>query len=270
MAMMADKILKLTAKLYNLTLLFPKKEPLRYKMREVAIELLTNIVIFTKNSKDLKIRNQILGKIETDFELLENFFQIVFRQNWLKKEKVLSLKNDYLKIKGELLQNQNLEVESLESENLPPKTLAKSTIQARIMTLGAEFVENKINNPRQNFKQPAETENQNQKLNPDFLGEMTQQNQEEKVPVSSNFSFKTLALPDYNSLALDSRQKKVLKILQEKRKVQIGELAKIIQGVSKRTLLRDLEKIMKLGYAAKSGSGRGAFYQFQLKNNPSH
>jgi len=263
--MIGDKILKLTAKLYNLTLLFPKKEPLRYKMREAAIELLANIVIFAKNSGDLKTRNKLLGKIETGFELLENFFQIVFRQNWLKKEKILSLKNDYLKIKEELFQNQSFEsgFSDSEPENLSQKTLAKSTIQAKIMTLGAEFVEN--NSSQQNFNQQVETENQTQEANPDSFEELRQQNQEEKT--SSHFNFKTLALPDYSSLALDSRQKKVLKILQEKRKIQIGELARIIQGVSKRTLLRDLEKIMKLGYAAKSGSGRGAFYQFQLKNS---
>ena len=36
-----DFLIQLTTELYRLTLLFPKKEPLRYKMRELADEILT-------------------------------------------------------------------------------------------------------------------------------------------------------------------------------------------------------------------------------------
>ena len=37
-----DFLIQLTNDLYKLTLLFPKKEPLRYKMRELADEILAN------------------------------------------------------------------------------------------------------------------------------------------------------------------------------------------------------------------------------------
>ena len=42
-----DKVflIQLTKNLYQLTLLFPKKEPLRYKMRELADEILANCLI---------------------------------------------------------------------------------------------------------------------------------------------------------------------------------------------------------------------------------
>ena len=41
--MTKEEILKLTHDLYRLTLLFPKKEPLKYKIREIGIEILADL-----------------------------------------------------------------------------------------------------------------------------------------------------------------------------------------------------------------------------------
>lgn len=40
-------LLQITNELYRLTLLFPKKEPLRYKMRELADDILANFLTET-------------------------------------------------------------------------------------------------------------------------------------------------------------------------------------------------------------------------------
>jgi len=40
-------LLQFTNELYRLTLLFPKKEPLRYKMRELADDILANFLAET-------------------------------------------------------------------------------------------------------------------------------------------------------------------------------------------------------------------------------
>jgi len=37
-----ENLTQITNELYRLTLLFPKKEPLRYKMRELADDILAN------------------------------------------------------------------------------------------------------------------------------------------------------------------------------------------------------------------------------------
>ena len=42
-----DFLLKITNELYRLTLLFPKKEPLRYKMRELADDILAQSLRIT-------------------------------------------------------------------------------------------------------------------------------------------------------------------------------------------------------------------------------
>jgi hypothetical protein len=63
-----EKLIELTKRVYRLTLLFPKKEPLRYKIREIADEILANLLKETKNPT-IK-----------DWEILDSFFEIAKEQ----------------------------------------------------------------------------------------------------------------------------------------------------------------------------------------------
>jgi hypothetical protein len=69
----------LTNSLYRLTLYFPKKEPLRYKIREVATSFLAN-----PNKKDLAT--------------LDSFFDVSLAQSWVSPNDVLKVKEDYNKL----------------------------------------------------------------------------------------------------------------------------------------------------------------------------
>jgi len=71
-----ELLIQLTNNLYRLTLLFPKKEPLRYKMRDVADDILTK-----PNEKDL--------------EVLESFFEVALVQNWVSSSDILAIKKGY-------------------------------------------------------------------------------------------------------------------------------------------------------------------------------
>lgn len=76
-------LIQLTNNLYKLTLLFPKKEPLRYKMREKADD-----VIVKPNEKDL--------------EVLDGFFEVAKSQNWVKVSDILAIQKEYDNLKEEL------------------------------------------------------------------------------------------------------------------------------------------------------------------------
>ena len=76
-------MIQLTNKLYHLTLFFPKKEPLRYKMRELADDFLIK-----PNEKDL--------------EALDNFFEVALVQNWVNPSDILAIKREYANLVGEL------------------------------------------------------------------------------------------------------------------------------------------------------------------------
>ncbi len=76
-------LIKLTNTLYRLTLLFPKKEPLRYKMRELG-----DCILVKPNEKDL--------------EILDSFFEIAKAQNWVSPSDILAIKGEYANLRGEL------------------------------------------------------------------------------------------------------------------------------------------------------------------------
>ena len=82
-----DFLIQLTNNLYQLTLLFPKKEPLRYKMRELADEILND---FYKDQNPEIFKN---------LEILDSFFEVVKNQSWVSQNDILSLQEEYSKLK---------------------------------------------------------------------------------------------------------------------------------------------------------------------------
>lgn len=94
-----DYLLQITNEVYRLTLLFPKKEPLRYKMREVADEILAGLV--AANYQSSKI---VLQKLD----VLNSFFELAKSQNWTKTEEALQVQGGYIKLR-ELLEKDKSE-----------------------------------------------------------------------------------------------------------------------------------------------------------------
>ncbi len=164
-----EEITELANKLYKLTLLFPKKEPLRYKMREVANRILENYISLKKES------------VKADLELMDSYFEIAKWQNWVSYFDILSLKEQYGKIK----------------DNLPEK-------------------------------------------------------KEEKIVQKEIKS---------SSVKISERQKKIIKILEKKEIVQVWEINKILTNVSKRTLRRDFEYLLKEGVVKRMGERNKTFYK---------
>ncbi len=191
-----EKILEITYSLYKLTILFPKKEPLRYKLREVAIDLMANIIRLDKMGSSNLSKN-LFSILEKEFKVLKSFFQIVKRQNWLKQQDILILEKEYQAIE------QKIFFPTQESKDYAPSAQKRPTV----------------------FLPPFG-------LDKESTGE------------------------------LDVRQKKVLKILQQKKQAQIGQLSKDFPQISRRTLLRDLEKLSQTGFVVRQGNGRGAIYRF--------
>jgi len=172
-----DYFTQLTSNLYRLTLLFPKKDPLRYKMRGVADEVLANLVSLP-HSNSTKSKN-LVSRIKKDLEVLDSFFGVAKNQNWVKTADILGVQEEYSKIKEEI----------------------------------------------ERFEE----------------------------------SGKVISIPEKESL-INERQQKILDILKEKKKIQIGELVEVFPEVSKRTLIRDLEDLMYRAFVLREGSGRGVSY----------
>jgi len=155
-----EKLTYLTEKIYKITLLFPKKEPLRYKIREIATDILEKL-LSSKISK-----NPVID----DLEILHSFLEIAKKQNWVSPREIEEIQKGYEEVKKEISEKSS-----------------------------------------------------QQKLN--------------------------------------SRQEKILEILKEKKKVQIWQLKEHFPSVSKRTLRRDLAKLVSLGHVLRKGEISNTFYQ---------
>lgn len=158
-----EELKRILEKLYRLTLLFPKKEPLRYKIREIAIE------IFSQVYGSKASFNPLIEKLD----LLIDFLNFAKSQNWVKNSKINEVIEGYEKIREELKERNNI-------------------------------------------------------------------------------------------MKLNFRQEKILDILKEKKRVQVGDLKEIFPNLSKRTIRRDLVQLVKLGYVLRTGEVSTTFYQ--LKN----
>jgi len=176
-------LIQLTNNLYRLTLLFPKKEPLRYKMRELTDDILAKCL--TPGVK----QNPVLE----DLEILDSFFEVAKAQNWVKSEEILNLQEEYSKLKDEL----------------------GKLSQVRPVSVASQV-------------RPVEA-NQGQTL----------------------------------ASSMKERQEKILDFLKENGRAQVGQLKEIFPEVTKRTLRRDFEFLLKKGKIERIGERNETFYRLK-------
>ncbi len=174
-----NHLIQLTNNLYKLTLLFPKKEPLRYKMRELAVDILAN-------------------RTEKDLEILDSFFEVARAQNWVQAVEVLKVQEEYNKMKAEI---------------------------------------------KKNTKSPPEK--------PELLEKPGKETIESHPP--------QIASPITGGAG--SRQEKILEFLKENGRVQVWQVKQVFPEVTKRTLRRDFESMLKQGIIKRVGERNETFYQ---------
>jgi len=180
-------LLKLTTNLYRLTLLFPKKEPLRYKIRELANDVLANsVLVFKKESSQSK---KLILEIEECIEVLDSYLELAKSQNWVSPFNVLEIQKEYANVRREL--------NGLEES------------KTRVL-----------------IPQPAS-----------FVAE------EESIK------------------GKEDRQDKILEFLRQRGRAQVGELQQVFPAISKRTLRRDFEFLLKQGIVERIGEKSSTFYR---------
>lgn len=169
-----EYLIQLTNNLYRLTLLFPKKEPLRYKMRELADGILTK-----PNEKDL--------------DVLDSFFEVALVQNWVSAPDILAVQREYDNLREELKKGSR------------------------------------------------------------------DQKKENPVPIKVYPKAIPVLLVRHNS----DRQEKIMEFLKENGKAQVWQIKQVLSGVSKRTLRRDFEQMLKQGIIERMGERNNTFYQIR-------
>jgi len=191
-----EYFIQLTKELYRLTLLFPKKEPLRYKLRELAAEVLANLILILKGN--FHRSSNLVEGIENDLEVLDTYFEIAKDQNWVSPDDILEIQKEYSNIREE--------IEKVKKEE--------------------------EKNPQPEIKENPE---------------------KEKVAERNDI--------------INERQQKILEILREKGRAQVGQLVSVFPQVSKRTLRRDFRFLLKRGLIERIGEKNYTFYQMRVRTD---
>ena len=184
-------LIQLTNNLYRLTLLFPKKEPLRYKMRELADDILAN-------------------QTEKDLEILDGFFEVAKNQNWVSPKEILNLQQEYSKLRDELGKLSQVRPVEANQGKIAKRSPEKEIVES------AEV------------KPP----------------------QKEALPTPG--------------VGMNERQQKILGFLRENGRAQVWQLKEIFPEVTKRTLRRDFEFLLKQGKIERIGQRNATFYQLKV------
>lgn len=191
-----EYFIQLTKGVYRLTLLFPKKEPLRYKLRELATEVLANLILILKGN--FHRSSNLVEGIENDLEVLDTYFEIAKDQNWVSPDDILEIQKEYSNIREE--------IEKVKKEE--------------------------EKNPQPEIKENPE---------------------KEKVAERNDI--------------INERQQKILEILREKGRAQVGQLVSVFPQVSKRTLRRDFRFLLKRGLIERIGEKNYTFYQMRVRTD---
>lgn len=120
------RLIEATNELYRLTLLFPKKEPLRFQMRELADEILAYFVVCLGSDSNSEDPGTVRSR-SNQITALDSFFEVAKAQNWVKNDDILKLQEEYRKIIQDLKEPE--EQEKKEQEKKEDKETVSFPVQ---------------------------------------------------------------------------------------------------------------------------------------------
>ena len=118
------QIIGITNRLYRLTLLFPKKEPLRYRIREIANNILADSIAL-----NISKSQELVFNMEKNLEILNTYFEVAKWQNWVSYFDILSIEKEYDRIRQVIEKKEDERIvpillpPNLNQEKLPQKPI---------------------------------------------------------------------------------------------------------------------------------------------------
>lgn len=193
--MKSEYLFTLTLGVYRVTQLFQKQEPLKFKLRDRALDVLTDLISASPNPGIKKIE-EVAPALNKNIEVIMDFLDLAESQNLADSRNFLVLRREYNKISEYI--KERLKEKSQDSFCAP--TLKKESVSA----------------------------------------------QRGKVVLAN----------------INLRQKKIIDVLKGNGDAQPGEILKFFNGLSKRTLRRDLGVLVKMGMVERVGKCNQTFYKF--------
>ena len=242
-----DFLIELTKNLYRLTLLFPKKEPLRYKMRELADDTLADLIKLSSEVCPPAIEEKLteVGPL-SDLEVLDSFFEVIKEQNWVSIFDILAIQKEYANLREEL---ERRKVENSLSEATLPLIPVIAPVAA--ISAGAAPAELKGDEDKSSSSPFAVARVNNFVLHQALHSRA-------KVEMRTSFS------SPLDSEGMNERQEKIMVFLREQGRAQVWQVKQILPEVTKRTLRRDFDCLLKKGVIERGGERNNTFYQIKI------
>ena len=193
--------IKLTTNLYRLTILFPKKEPLRHKLRELADNILANGIMALAESHQWE---KAVLELKRDLEIMDGYLELAKNQNWVSPFDVLEIQKEYVNLRST--------VEGWTTRETIPLLKDKDT------------------------PEPSGTE---------------KTEHDKEIVVGPQEAGKEI------------RHQRILEVLRQRGRVQVGEMKQVFANVSKRTLRRDFEFLLNQGVVERLGEKNETFYRLK-------
>lgn len=248
-----SKIINTTYKLLDS---FPDNDPLKYKAEEKTLKILENLTLISGASGWASLQKEKAGaELLDDIEILKNYLQLGKCQGWINGVNFLILLKEYDDIKSQIRP-----IESV------PTAVGTMSPQAE------QF--NKVNHPTEvvglglQLKDKQNLPTELLRNNIPLTYEKIKKIDEEELKKASNYSEKqnqpfSPSLPEItdDQDKTSIRQKKILQILADREKTQVSDIIKEIPGITKRTIRRDLDNLLKNGKIVRMGEFNQIFYK---------
>ncbi len=223
--MIDDKFIKLTNAVYKVLEFFPESEPLKYRAKEKALLIMENLTLIFNKGDWTPLKVCFLENREKIAQQLLEDIEVLL--SFLKLAKFQGWISDANFL---IVANEYEKVKKEVLQNFPEQKLFKTEI------FKVEAAPFKPASPAASNLLLAKTEKPIKK-----------EKTEERLDILKD--------------SFSERQNKILKFLKENKKAQVMDLQAVLVDVTKRTIRRDLDDLLKKGSIVRVGEWNQVFYQ---------
>lgn len=234
---MMDNHVKVVNATYKLLEFFPDNEPLKYKAKEKALKVLENLTLISDASGWVSFKKEkAMAELLDDIEVLKNYLQLAKYQGWVGGINYLILLKEYDEIKSRIKSPSEIIKQTIDQKS-------NLSQQQEINTKNAPLIFDK----NKEYKKP-ETIEDLENLKPIIS------------PPSSLDAIESQGLSAQAGKAVE-RQHKILQIINNMGRAQVSDIIKEIPNITKRTIRRDLDELLKKAKIVRSGEWNRVSYQ---------
>lgn len=264
---------KITEALYRITDLFPDKEPLKWLLRNESVQIFQLFVLFS-NTNDLAKKFSCFEKISPKINQITHTLELASLNSFAANINFEVIKREYENINNIIINNKFVSHPLEDMDDLKLDTLSGHKTPLSLMSDINENINGHNNGNEITYK----TENAEKKnIENNIIEEKEIINNEENVKrEAESLKLKEIKreiineAEDRNNNKMDKnlseRADKIISIIKEKKdkKASINEIFDFFNGISKKTIQRELAKLVFMGYLQMGGIKRWRIYKLSV------